>query len=547
MNALEFLGEWAVRSSLLIAIGALVLVVLRMNDSSIRLAAWIALLCGSLAIPLMTVTLPFVPVIVSREVAHPVAVSAAVFDNAPVAAIPARELAATPFDWARAGLVLYVAVSFGLLLRVLVGLGMSRRLLRGSRAACEPGIRESEQVKAPVTLGIWRPVIVLPLDWREWDGAKLNAVLAHERSHIERFDPAVQLLSAVHRAALWFSPASWFLHSRIVRVAEEASDDAAMAVSCDRASYAELLLEFMQRGVCSAGVPMARYGRMDARIRRVLDGKVLSGGLTWRSVAAIVALGSPLAYVVAMAQPQSAAAPVQKPGVAQPAAQAPAQPAASRPATAMKMPQRNAGFLAALGNVSAVTVTVTPHIEGQLRSMSFKEGEAVQAGQVIAAVESAALKGQMAAAQFQLSRDKNDAELEADQRHLEEVEELLESSGRVTAPIAGVAGLRLAEPGNMVHPTDPIVTIVQMQPIAVVFTLPQDFLPQVRSRMGEGTGPTVEAWNRDNSVKLATGHLTAIDNQIDEQTGTVKLKATFDNKDSALFPNQFVNVRLLVQ
>lgn len=69
----------------------------------------------------------------------------------------------------------------------------------------------------------------------------------------------------------------------------------------------------------------------------------------------------------------------------------------------------------------------------------------------------------------------------------------------------------------------------------------------VRSRMGEGTGPTVEAWNRDNSVKLATGHLTAIDNEIDDKTGTVKLKATFDNKDSALFPNQFVNVRLLVQ
>jgi membrane fusion protein, multidrug efflux system len=128
-----------------------------------------------------------------------------------------------------------------------------------------------------------------------------------------------------------------------------------------------------------------------------------------------------------------------------------------------------------------------------------------------------------------------------------EVEELSESSARVTAPITGVAGLRLAEPGNMVRLTDPIVTIVQMQPIAVVFTLPQDLLPQVRSRTGQGVGLAVEAWNRDDSRKLATGHLTAIDNQIDEQTGTVKLKATFDNKDSALFPNQFVNVRLSMQ
>ena len=172
----------------------------------------------------------------------------------------------------------------------------------------------------------------------------------------------------------------------------------------------------------------------------------------------------------------------------------------------------------------------------------------MKAGDVIAAVESALLKGADGRCmQFQRSRDKNDAEQEADQRRLEELAMLSESSGSITAPITGVAGLRLAEPGNMVRLTDPIVTIVQMQPIAVVFTLPQDFLAPVRLRMGKGAELTVEAWNRDSSVKIATGHLTAIDNQIDDQTGTVKLKATFENKDNALFPNQFVNVRLLVQ
>jgi multidrug efflux pump subunit AcrA (membrane-fusion protein) len=537
MNALEFLGEWAIRSSVLITVGALLLWAVRVKDASIRLAVWVALLCGSLVIPLMTVTVPRVPVAVSPEIARPVAD----FVSAPVAPLP---MPVTPFDWARAGLVLYVAVGAGLLVRLLVGLAMSSRLLRGSHATGEPGIRESEQVRAPVTLGIWRPVIVLPADWREWDSARLDAVLAHERSHIARFDPAVQLLSAVHRAALWFSPASWFLHSRIVRVAEEASDDAAMAVSCDRASYAELLLEFMQRGVCNAGVPMARYGRMDARIRRVLDGKVLSRGLTWRSVAAIVALGSPLTYVVAMANPQSAAAPVQKPPAV---AQAPAQPAGRGPAPAVKTPQRNAGFLPALGSVSAVMVTVSPRIEGQLMSVSFREGEAVQAGQVIAVVESAALKAEVDAVQFQLARERNDnAQRAADQERLVGLENEF-NAGRITAPIAGVAGLRMIEPGNTIHPGESIVTIAQIQPIAVLFTLPEDYLAKVRSRMGEVAGPTVEVWNRNDSVKLATGHLTAIDNQIDEKTGTVKLKATFDNKDSALFPNQFVNVRLLVQ
>jgi multidrug efflux pump subunit AcrA (membrane-fusion protein)/beta-lactamase regulating signal transducer with metallopeptidase domain len=559
MNALEFVAQWAIRSSVLIAAGALVLTVLRVKDSSIRLAAWVALLCGSLAIPLMTITLPRVPVIVSRDVAHSVAAPVADFASAPaVAPLPTPP---RPFDWMRAAFILYAAVGLGMLLRLIIGLAMSRRLLRESRATAEPGIHESEEVHGPVTLGIWRPVIVLPLDWREWDRAKLDAVLTHERSHIARFDPAVQVLSAVHRAALWFTPASWFLHSRIVRVAEEASDDAATAITRDRTSYAELLLEFMQRGVSSAGVPMARYGRMDTRIRRILNSSVLSRGLTWRSVAAIVALGSPLAYVVAMANPQGAAAPVPK-AMAVAQAPGPAQPAARGPAPAVKMPQRNAGYLSGLGTVTAVTVTVSPRIEGQLMSVSFKEGEAVQAGQVIANVESQALKAQVEAAQLQVTRDTNrseraqsspdlrkqiDAELAVDQQHLEDVEEQFDAARHVATPIAGVAGLRMVDAGNMVHPGEGIVTIAQMQPITVLFTLPADFVSKVRSRMGGGAGPTVEVWNRDSSAKMATGHLTAIDNQIDEKTGTVKLKATFDNKDSALFPNQFVNVRLLVQ
>ena len=139
------------------------------------------------------------------------------------------------FDWARAAVMIYVLVALALLLRLCFGLAMSLRLLRSSRATGQATegieIRESDRVAAPVTLGIARPAIVLPGDWRQWDGAKLDAVLAHERSHIRRHDPAVQLLSAIHRALLWHSPLSWFLHRRIVRVAEEASDDAAVAVT----------------------------------------------------------------------------------------------------------------------------------------------------------------------------------------------------------------------------------------------------------------------------------------------------------------------------
>src|SRR5262249_13174491 len=145
--------------------------------------------------------------------------------------------------------------------------------------------------------------------WRQWDATTVNAVLAHECSHVRRRDPAVQLVSAIHRALLWHAPLSWLLHRRIVQVAEEASDDAAIAAMPDRAAYAEMLLDFMQRGVRKAnlqGVPMARYARQEDRIQRILDGMECSRGITRWSITAILALATPLAYMAAAAYPQNA-------------------------------------------------------------------------------------------------------------------------------------------------------------------------------------------------------------------------------------------------
>ena len=96
------------------------------------------------------------------------------------------------------------------------------------------------------------------------------------------------------------------------------------------------------------------------------------------------------------------------------------------------------------------------------------------------------------------------------------------------------------------HAGDTLLAIAQFQPIAVVFTIPEDALFQVRALLGSGAHPVVEAWNRDNSVRLDTGRLTAMDNAIDPETGTIKLKASFENKDGALFPSQFVNVHVLM-
>ncbi|MBV8031384.1 MAG: efflux RND transporter periplasmic adaptor subunit, partial [Betaproteobacteria bacterium] len=120
---------------------------------------------------------------------------------------------------------------------------------------------------------------------------------------------------------------------------------------------------------------------------------------------------------------------------------------------------------------------------------------------------------------------------------------------RITAPIAGRLGLRLVDPGNVVHASDQngIVVITQLEPVAVVFTIPQDSLPAIMRTLKGAQKPGVEAWDREMKTKLATGTLITVDNQIDPTTGTVKLKAEFANPDGTLFSNQFVNTRMLVE
>jgi len=117
---------------------------------------------------------------------------------------------------------------------------------------------------------------------------------------------------------------------------------------------------------------------------------------------------------------------------------------------------------------------------------------------------------------------------------------------KITAPVSGRVGLRLVDPGNIVRAGDAsgLVVITQLQPAAVVFTVPQDNVPVVMKRLQSGERISVEAWDREQKAKLAEGALASADNQVDPQTGTVKLKAQFDNADNALFPNQFVNVRM---
>jgi multidrug efflux system membrane fusion protein len=120
---------------------------------------------------------------------------------------------------------------------------------------------------------------------------------------------------------------------------------------------------------------------------------------------------------------------------------------------------------------------------------------------------------------------------------------------RITAPVSGRVGLRQVDPGNIIHATDAgaLVVITQLQPISVVFPIAEDYLPQVLGRLKSGARLQVEAYDREQKQKLATGTLLTVDNQIDPTTGTVKLKAVFPNQNHELFPNQFVNASLLVE
>ena len=357
----------AVRTLALAGAAGLGLTVFRVKAASVRLFTWTAVLYAALAMPLLGWMLPPLAVPMPSFLIHEdVRSSGVVTVSAPDTTIPsatedsspaakqaitkhissspagqaqlysAQALALSPaassfqrsMGWSAVVAGVYLAVALLLLVRLIVALALGHRLMKGSqrildprvtrklreRARCcglvDPPIAESELISVPVTMGALRSTILLPPAWSEWDEAKLDAVLAHELSHVARRDAFTQRLSLLHRAIFWFSPLAWWLDRHLADLAEEASDEAALSSGADRNQYARTLLGFFETvqaapgRVWWQGVSMGKAGQAEERVERILAWKgAVTMGLKKSLAVAIVALAIPAIYLAASVRP----------------------------------------------------------------------------------------------------------------------------------------------------------------------------------------------------------------------------------------------------
>ncbi len=375
---LDQLANPAARSLVLAGAAALGLAVFRVKTTSARLFTWTAVLYAALAMPLLGWVLPPLSIptpellqyaflqngLLGHGKPHPAFKEARIsqpLTSAPIPAAMDRNFIAdnksareTPsveiigqgssstrlsspwssIQWSAVAAGIYLTVTLLLLVRLLVGIAFSRRLTQASQLIDQPHVTrrlaahssasglafipqaaESAFISVPVTMGALRSTILLPAGWCDWDDAKLDAVIAHEMSHVARRDALTQRLSLLHRAIFWFSPLAWWLDRHLADLAEQAGDEAALSGGADRKDYARTLLEFFEAlhaapgRVWWQGVSMAKAGQAEQRVERILDWKgavamgIKKSGLKRSIAVAVVAFAVPAVYLAAAVHP----------------------------------------------------------------------------------------------------------------------------------------------------------------------------------------------------------------------------------------------------
>lgn len=356
---LSELASAAGRAIVLAGVVAAALAAFRTRTTSLRLFAWTSTLYASLALALVAPWLPPVrvpvPQLLRQRVAldhttssqpfsigttgsqnqstgtklesyrHPVSSHEFLTRQSQITITRNTSVAHARLRWNVTAAALYLLTTFLFLMRFATGIAWSRKLVSKSRTIADPfaisklvslggrhvpRLAASEWIIVPLTVGALRPTILLPSRWREWDAQKLEAVLAHELSHVARRDPLTQQLALLYRAIFWFNPLAWWLNRHVATLAEQASDEAALSGGADQKRYARTLLDFfdaLQTGpgrIRWQGVSMARAGQAERRLERILAWKGSVAMNVKKSLAAVIlVLAVPVVYVTAAVRP----------------------------------------------------------------------------------------------------------------------------------------------------------------------------------------------------------------------------------------------------
>ena len=351
----------AVRTTVLAAGAGLLLSLFRLKATSARLFVWTAVLYAGLSMPILSwllhpiaVPLLRIPTAAKSDLTNPATFASVEIPNSDqfanskgaarsVAITPSAEIAiwhslhtersraSSWIQWTTLTAAAYLAITVFLLLRIVAGGTFARRLVRSSNPIQDsrillrlrsrahaphswfvPRVCESSLLSVPVTIGVIAPTILLPSTWHEWDDAKLDSVIIHEISHVTRRDALSQYVSLLYRAIFWFSPLAWWLNRHITELAEEASDEAALAAGAERTGYARTLLGFLQAVKDSPGriqwqgVSIANADQAEKRLEKIL---AWTGGYPMRlkrsAIAVMIAFAIPAIYMTAAARPIS--------------------------------------------------------------------------------------------------------------------------------------------------------------------------------------------------------------------------------------------------